>query len=260
MTSGAITDYNGDDKIDFLSTAGAATTGVEIDDDTIILYVDTDDLNNNTGSTNEGAMEVADDSIKDILYTANAMYQDSLSNNGVADVIVYDVNDNLNGDDLACQVTGGLTAAQIEEVLDQTGAATVNTDLGASAVVNVEANQTLTITAAQTSGMKVVVDKDAKVVLPSGAAFGKGTDATADGDVTIAATATGGIEITAEAGTKLTLASEVTIGSKDTNNFYEGASESAATQVADSTIDGAYTWTTGLTAAGNVSGWFKVTA
>ena len=156
MTNGAITAYNGDDKIDFLSIAGAATTGVEIDDDTIILYVDTDDLNNNTGSTNEGAMEVADDSIKDILYTANAMYQASLSNNGVADVIVYDVNGNLNGDDLACQVTGGLTVSQIEDLLEQQPSVTVNDNLNLTANFNVPAGKTLSITGNVIGSAKII--------------------------------------------------------------------------------------------------------
>ena len=183
MTNGAITAYNGDDKIDFLSTAGAATTGVEIDDDTIILYVDTDDLNNNTGSTNEGAMEVADDLIKDVLYTANVMYQTSLTGGATADVIVYDVNSNLNGDDITCQ-SANLTTDNLDDLFNQQSTVTISNDLG-TGTINVPANKTLNINASQASAQTVTVEAGATVKVDASATIAQNTTVTAKPGATV---------------------------------------------------------------------------
>ena len=184
MTKGAITAYNNDDKIDFLSSAGTAVTGAKIDtDDTVILFVDTDDLDANTGSTNEGTMEVADDLVKDVLYTANVMYQTSLTGGATADVIVYDVNGNLNGDDITCQ-SANLTTDNLDDLFNQQSTVTISNDLG-TGTINVPANKTLNINASQASAQTVTVEAGATVKVDASATIAQNTTVTAKPGATV---------------------------------------------------------------------------
>ena len=236
MTNGAITAYNGDDKIDFLSTAGAATTGVEIDDDTIILYVDTDNLDeNNAEATNEGTMEVAYDLIDNVLYTANVMYQTTISGN-VADVIVYDVNGNLNGDDLTCQI-GNIGIGDLDELFEQQDTVTVDSNLGAGNVT-VPAGKTLVVTGAQDAGLKVTVEEGAKVTFPTNISFGQGGDIEADGAVIFTTTASGVKVEGAADGVILTINKDGGMGlGSDENNFVDHDGSTQETH-----LEGSYTW------------------
>ena len=251
---GAVTGWDGSD-IQVLDVNGNVTSYDVDTDDTTVLVVDTDGKEGI--SVGKDGIDLATEVIDDV-YTTNMVYVYVAG--GAYDLIVIDSQYNWMAGDKTITATTSTTSIQNALNNDDVTSVTVSADLGPSANISVPAGKTLTLGAAQTAGAKVTVDKDATLVLPNGSKFGAGTGATADGNVTIAANSSGGIEITAEVGTKLTLNSEVTIGSKDTNNFYEGATASTANAVSDSTVDGTYTWSTGLTSSTDKTGWFKVTA
>ena len=257
-TEAAITGYDGGKKISMLKADGTEVSNLEVNSDTTIIYADTDEK---TAAT--GALDLATELVEGKAYVANALYYGAA---GDMEVIVYDVNSNLYGDNKVFS-KGTLSASDIQDMLNNQSidSVTITTDMGGSANISVPAGKTLTLGAAQANGAKVTLDKAATLVLPNGNKFGAGTGATANGSITFESVNSGnGVKVTAAEGTVLTLTATVSLGSNDEKNFYVNGDNSADSSV----TEGTYTYyaansikkTSDGSASGNSAGWFSAAA
>ena len=106
--------------------------------------------------------------------------------------------------------------------------------------------------AAENAVLKVA--KNAEVVFENGKKLSDIAEASAE--LTLKANNQGGWEITAAAGTTLTVKKEFGIG-KESKNFYTAATSDAVTDpIADNIPAKTFTYTVGMGSGSNIDGWF----
>ena len=156
-TEAAITGYDNKKKVTMLGADGNEVSQYEINTDTTIIYADTDENKTATGS-----LDAATELIEDKAYVANCLYFGSGSDQ--MEVIVYDVNSNLHGDNKV--FTKGAAAADVQNLLDNDDVDTVVvTKANLTNVVTVPAGKTLLINDATIANLSnVMATKEGAVV------------------------------------------------------------------------------------------------
>ena len=156
-TEAAITGYDHKKKVTMLHADGTETSQYEINADTTIIYADTDE-----NKTATGALDIANELIEDKAYVANCLYFGSGSDQ--MEVIVYDVNSNLYGDNMV--FTKGAVAADVQNLLNNDDVDTVVvTAANLTANVTVPAGKTLLINDATIADLTHVKATEAGAVV-----------------------------------------------------------------------------------------------
>ena len=264
--------YGVSDDQKTISLDGSNTN--EITKDTVVLYVDTKD---HKGYAN-GEIQEADDFGSGKI--ANVMYKlDGTAKDSDVALLIVDVKNNLHG---AFKYNFGAdaNAADINLALSK-GDVTISGALD-TMTLNVPANTTLTIAAAQTNDVTINVAKGATLKVPNGTLVGANGAFTAAGDVTVN-TASGKTQISSAAdltlnsnvslqnGDKITLTGSAKLLAKQAgitlhivnsgnvsvmvNNFYNDTSDATADGVAHENCT--YTWTASGTGSLTSDGWVK---
>ena len=264
--------YGVSDDQKTISLDGSNTN--EITKDTVVLYVDTKD---HKGYAN-GEIQEADDFGSGKI--ANVMYKlDGTAKDSDVALLIVDVKNNLHG---AFKYNFGAdaNAADINLALSK-GDVTISGALD-TMTLNVPANTTLTIAAAQTNDVTINVAKGATLKVPNGTLVGANGAFTAAGDVTVN-TASGKTQISSAAdltlnsnvslqnGDKITLTGSAKLLAKQAgitlhivnsgnvsvmvNNFYNDTSDATADGVANENCT--YTWTASGTGSLTSDGWVK---
>ena len=270
--------YGVSDDQTTISLDGSNTN--DITKDTIVLYVDTDD---HKGYEN-GEIQEADDFGAGKI--ANVMYKlDGVTADSDVELLVVDVKNNLHGA-FSYKFGAGAAIADINTALSKGSDVVISEALTNTGTIDVPANATLTIAAAQTQDITINVKKGATLKVPNGILVGTNGAFTAAGDVTVN-TAGGKTQIASAA--DLTINSKVSLQSGDTitltgsakllgkqagiqlhiveddnvsvednsgkGNFYSDTSDATADGVADENCT--YTWTTSGTGSLTSDGWVK---
>ena len=264
--------YGVSDDQKTISLDGSNTN--EITKDTVVLYVDTKDHKGYANGEIQEADGFGSGKIANVMYKLDGTAKDS----DVA-LLIVDVKNNLHG---AFKYNFGAdaNAADINLALSK-GDVTISGALD-TMTLNVPANTTLTIAAAQTNDVTINVAKGATLKVPNGTLVGANGAFTAAGDVTVN-TASGKTQISSAAdltlnsnvslqnGDKITLTGSAKLLAKQAgitlhivnsgnvsvmvNNFYNDTSDATADGVANENCT--YTWTASGTGSLTSDGWVK---
>ncbi len=197
--------YDGDKKVQIQG----ATNSTKIDDDTIILYVDSSE----TKGVEGGSLAIADKP-DGTNYVNNVYYIDGSANSGFA-LIVMDVDGKMEATGLR-NISSSSDGTAVATALATYGTVVVNGDLGDAQTFTVKDGQTVEFTVSQSQTHVITVKKGATVIVPNGTLLGSDGVFSNSADVAMG-TASGGVQLTT-AGT-VTLNKDTKVGAKDTLTF-----------------------------------------